>query len=303
MSAPGWIALWRKIREHWTWKIKPFSPGQALIDLLLRVNFSETKIPNPGKLGPSTLSPGEAIVSLRGLEADWGWSRGRVHRFLKSLKNDATIETANETTFTRVKLLNWKKYQTMPDLDGTTDETTSETTHGTTPETTYGTTNGTHQNKGTREQGKKGKKVSPPAPAPDGGPAHQGTDAGEARRLLEVAQKSTKMPNSPETLERDLLSAIARYGVNPVEDWLLDLPRNVGKDVLDLRDELKRLHPALKAAPKPKPPKCPTCLGYGRVEGDTEFRGERRSAMVTCQKCKGTGRLAAAPRPPAGKQP
>ena len=126
MPNPGWIAVWRKIRDHWTWKKKPFSPGQAWIDLLLRCNFSEKAIPNPGRVGPAYLSPGEAIISLRLLEAAWGWHRKRVIRFLKALKNDTMISTTNEVTFTRVKVLKWQELQPKATVEEM--ETTPQTT-------------------------------------------------------------------------------------------------------------------------------------------------------------------------------
>ena len=90
-------------------------------------------------MGPVTLASGEAIVSLRLLEKAWGWHRGMVIRFLKALKNDTTISTTNETTFTRVKVLNWKRYQGSEHEDDTTNDTANSTTHSTTRDTTYST--------------------------------------------------------------------------------------------------------------------------------------------------------------------
>lgn len=54
---------------------------------------------------------GEAIVSLRQLSADWGWSRNRVARFFKLLISDHMVEATHEATYTRVKILNWKRLQ------------------------------------------------------------------------------------------------------------------------------------------------------------------------------------------------
>ena len=34
-DASGWIKVSRAIQEHWVWDEKPFSKGQAWIDLLL----------------------------------------------------------------------------------------------------------------------------------------------------------------------------------------------------------------------------------------------------------------------------
>jgi hypothetical protein len=135
MARVGWLKLWRKLDEHWLWEQKPFSMGQAWIDVLMRTNFSDSNIPNPADVKSSTLSPGESIVSLRGLEADWGWSRNRVLRFLRRLKNDGMIGTKNETIFTRVNVVNWKKYQPSADNSSVLDGTTNGTTNGTTPPT------------------------------------------------------------------------------------------------------------------------------------------------------------------------
>lgn len=165
---PGWIMLWRKLSEHWTWRKKPFGVGQAWVDLLLRVNFSTTTIPAPGKTGPATLSPGEAIISMRGLAMIWGWSTNRVVRFIRSLKTEHMIEYSNEHTFTRLKVLNWKDYQ-HPDSDSDTPADTPSNTvaeqrrNG--DEYTDGTVTGDIRRRVTREEGKEGeegKKDLPP---------------------------------------------------------------------------------------------------------------------------------------------
>jgi len=77
----------------------------------MRANFAETKIPHPGRSGNLILRPGELIGSLRGFEKDWGWSRPRVLRFLRYLRAEEMVTTFNEIIFTRIKILNWEKYQ------------------------------------------------------------------------------------------------------------------------------------------------------------------------------------------------
>ena len=127
----GWFKLYRKMRENFLWRLKPFSQGQAWVDLLMRVNFSDRPIPQPGRVGPRMLHQGEAIVSLRGLAVNWGWSKGKVQRYLQCLRNEHMIESTNEYSYTRVKLLNWKKYQ--PDVlpDGSTNRPSGRPTDGT----------------------------------------------------------------------------------------------------------------------------------------------------------------------------
>jgi len=40
----GWIRVYRSIQEHWLWQEKPFSKGQAWLDLLLSANHQDSKI-------------------------------------------------------------------------------------------------------------------------------------------------------------------------------------------------------------------------------------------------------------------
>ena len=57
----GWIALHRKIQSHWLWEDKPFSNGQAWIDLLMLANHTEKKV----LIGKELVSvpPGSFITS------------------------------------------------------------------------------------------------------------------------------------------------------------------------------------------------------------------------------------------------
>lgn len=111
MKREGWLKLWRSLQSHWLWKITPFSPGQAWIDLLIRANWRRSKLVDPGRMIATTVKKGEIFCSIRNLAEDWGWSRTRARRFLRMLADDSMIETTNETTHTRLKLLNWNTYQ------------------------------------------------------------------------------------------------------------------------------------------------------------------------------------------------
>jgi len=37
MPGNGWISLHRRIQEHWIWQDKPFSKGQAWIEMMISV--------------------------------------------------------------------------------------------------------------------------------------------------------------------------------------------------------------------------------------------------------------------------
>jgi len=116
----AYIKLYRSLRDHWMWKMKPFSPGQAWVDLLMRANWREGSIPHPSKIGPTKLQPGELICSKRALAVTWGWDRKRVDRFINAATNDAMIVATNDATHTRIKILNWNKLQKTYLLGGAT---------------------------------------------------------------------------------------------------------------------------------------------------------------------------------------
>ena len=56
----GWLKLYRSIQNHWLWEDKPFSRGQAFVDLLLMANHKDNKI----------LFNGELIEVKRGSEGE-----------------------------------------------------------------------------------------------------------------------------------------------------------------------------------------------------------------------------------------
>lgn len=112
MARRGWFKLYRQIQEHWTWKKgKSFSEGQALVDIFIRTNWMDSTMLNPKVAEAIKVKKGEAIVSVRGLAAAWRWSRNRTQTFLLRLQIEGTIEATNEATHTRLKVLNWKRYQ------------------------------------------------------------------------------------------------------------------------------------------------------------------------------------------------
>lgn len=129
MASPEWgknfIWVYRSLRENWVWRERPFSPGQAWVDLLMRANWRASKIPHPGKMGPAMLQPGELICSKRELAVNWGWSRGKIERYITCLENESMVEATNDTTYTRLKILNWGRLQKSARKDGATNGATN----------------------------------------------------------------------------------------------------------------------------------------------------------------------------------
>ena len=121
----GWIKLHRQITEHWLWEEKPFSKGQAWIDLLLQANHKENKVPFGNQL--ISIERGEFLTSESKLAERWGWSRKKVRNFLTMLSQDGMIENIKmPNKGTRIKIVNYKVYQDLGDNTGTTKDTTQE---------------------------------------------------------------------------------------------------------------------------------------------------------------------------------
>lgn len=105
----GWISLHRKIKKHWLWKDRPFTKGQAWIDILLECNHEGQKI----NIGNEILicNRGESIKSLKTWAKSWGWTISKVRRFLKLLENDSMIELKTAHNTTHLKVCNYESYQ------------------------------------------------------------------------------------------------------------------------------------------------------------------------------------------------
>lgn len=105
----GYIKLYRDIQTHWLWADKPFSKGQAWIDLLMMANHEEAKIIIGNEI--ITIERGCLITSEVKLAERWGWSRTKVREFLNLLIKDQMIDKKSDNKKTWVKILNYDIWQ------------------------------------------------------------------------------------------------------------------------------------------------------------------------------------------------
>ena len=110
----GWIKLHRSIVDNWVWNDKPFTRGQAFVDLLLDVNHADNKVLINGQL--IEVKAGEKITSLNALAERYGWTIKKVRNFLDLLETDKMIERKRAQHYTLIKVLNYGIYQAQ-DLD------------------------------------------------------------------------------------------------------------------------------------------------------------------------------------------
>lgn len=117
----GYIKVYRDIRDHWLWEQKPFSKGQAWIDLLMMVNHEDKKLVYDNEI--IICRKGMTVTSLRKLSDRWGWSPGKVDRFLKLLESEIMLREERNSKRTIISIVNYSVYQQSAN--------TKRNTHGT----------------------------------------------------------------------------------------------------------------------------------------------------------------------------
>ena len=122
----SFIKLDRGLKSHSLWLERPFSKGQAWVDLLLLAQGVDKETQYRGKV--QHMESGTIYTSICFLTKRWGWSRNKVYRFLETLirlemvsvkgwekRNIATEHpngTQNGTTNgTIITVENWAFYQ------------------------------------------------------------------------------------------------------------------------------------------------------------------------------------------------
>jgi DNA replication protein DnaD len=105
----GYIKIERTLQHHWLWEDKPFSKGQAWIDLILMANHEDKKFPYKNTVIEG--KRGTVYRSKTYLANRWGWDRKKVTQFLKQLQNDEMVALTTTTHGTTVSLINYDKFQ------------------------------------------------------------------------------------------------------------------------------------------------------------------------------------------------
>lgn len=127
--AKGWIRLNRKILDNRLWEDKPFTKGQAWIDLLLLAEWCDGRQVLCGNEAV-TLKKGQLFTSLQKLSDRWGWTRSKVLRFLTRLETETMVNinrnTNRNTSGTLVTIENYAKYQDVGNTNRNTSGTEAE---------------------------------------------------------------------------------------------------------------------------------------------------------------------------------
>lgn len=105
----GYIQVDRNITNNWIWQKKPYSYGQAWIDLLLLANYKEKKKIKNNEIIIS--NRGEINLSILYLSDKWGWNRKKTTKFLTLLEKDEMIELDKKKNGTTIRITNYNIYQ------------------------------------------------------------------------------------------------------------------------------------------------------------------------------------------------
>lgn len=116
----GWVKIDRQIFDHWLWQKKPFSIGQAWVDLILLASHKDGVHYYRGTL--QERKRGEVCASLKWLGERWGWSPNKVGRFLDVLEKDKMITQERDGNGTTVTIENYSLFQDGQNANGTPTE-------------------------------------------------------------------------------------------------------------------------------------------------------------------------------------
>jgi len=115
----SYIYLDRDIASHPLWSDKPFARGQAWVDLILQARFANSQAYIRGIR--IDLKRGELALSQEILANRWGWSRGKVARFLDDMQDNSEIDRRQYNRIDIITICKYEEYQTKQATDNTTD--------------------------------------------------------------------------------------------------------------------------------------------------------------------------------------
>ena len=149
MSDMGWISIHRKLGSHWLWEAKPFSYGQAWIDILLECNHRKRKQLIKGQLIET--DRGQSSNSLKTWANRFGWSISATRHFLDLLVKDGMIRTDSARVTTLLMVCNYDSYQHQQHAEGS-QEDRREIAEGSQGIDKQQLDNGNNENKGKRKR-------------------------------------------------------------------------------------------------------------------------------------------------------
>lgn len=117
----GYILLHRQIQDNPIWQDKPFSKGQAWIDLLLMANYADGQMLNGNQM--IDVKRGQLFRSMGYLANRWGWSVKKTKLFLSFLENQKMVLAEGLAKGTLLTVENYEFYQDQGLAEGLAEGT------------------------------------------------------------------------------------------------------------------------------------------------------------------------------------
>ena len=144
-----YIKLYRKVMDNAIFLELPYDRWHAFEFLLLKARRFPTVTILKGK--PIKLEVGQLICGEDKLAVKWGWSRGKVKRYLDMLENLGMIKKNGTPYGTLITIENYTKYQG----ECSYSDTPLGTSDGTSLDTSDDTSDGTHKKNVKKEKKEK----------------------------------------------------------------------------------------------------------------------------------------------------
>lgn len=105
----GWVKLHRSVFDDEIWLRKPYSWGQAWVDLIMTANYQDGYETSRGRTFP--VKRGQILTSITKLAERWGWGRKSVINYLGELRKDKKIRIKQDDFGSLITIKNYDKYQ------------------------------------------------------------------------------------------------------------------------------------------------------------------------------------------------
>jgi hypothetical protein len=112
---PGYIKVYRDLQDNPIWQQKPFSKGQAWIDIIFRCNHVCKKVIGYGNL--RYVLRGQFISSNYKLAEAWGWSESSVRAFIKLLISEGMLSVLSTRHYSLYEVTKYCVYQSIEDSE------------------------------------------------------------------------------------------------------------------------------------------------------------------------------------------
>ncbi len=125
----GFILLPRSLQSSPFYAAKPYCKMMALVDLIFSANYQKSHYHHNGVL--IEVKAGQLSIGQETLAGKWGWSRGKVIRFLNELETVQEIVQDKTGVTTLITMLNYSHYKMGSTTNGTGGSTKDGTMGGT----------------------------------------------------------------------------------------------------------------------------------------------------------------------------